>query len=865
MDKNEFNYEPIDIDYTKENQETIVIEDIIEKNLYKIFKLVQNGIAVKGKNVFDDLSFEYTRFPMDSVVYNNKVYSVRKEARIINFFKKVDKKLNLISRHFIMSPEYFKMVLQENNIINFIVLSPNANLDDSNVSNNDYSSAFYDTTINNILIYSASNILTQENFNKRLIERFGFEDFQIKELSLNAQKYFADTADNKFIQFEGTSDYTTKLLRYVEKIDYKKILYFLGIKGCGKSTLLLAFVQYIHNLKRDWGTMYFNARYLNNLSLVGNKKNLLKESLYLVSNLDELRKFKEYQPFKNIDEISIPIFTIKHFIKEVIKNYKNIFLEHKECIIFIIDNFQIGNETEVNCLKDIIRDITSAPFNLKLIISGVGKFFGQKIRKHFLKNVNNIESVIYMDSKIFEYKKFNKNIIVSELGNLPPLYYFSFKPNINYLSFKENKINEEKNYLQKFNFMNLFYSLDINKLVIPLNELENLDIFDSLPDYYNINYVQNDKIKFEINNPIFLESIKQTIEFMVQKDMYKKIIFEKKLPETACGYAEEYLITLLFKYNKFKVKNLCEFEHIKKIKSIFDLKNMPNINFAEIYNGNILVTQDFFGENYDLLAIITIQKIDYAIFIQIGVDKDETKIKKISEELSYNYEKYIKHLNYSFKKNITYVNLLFIFDEKNQESKIHKLSGKSCGSKICENLGIDYLWYSLEQDQLFSVKFSQKIFNKKFPITEYIPNKFLLHKKEGVQNSTEEKFIDLNYEIKPLLKLTEVQEKSIQNSIFDNLLESKYSFNKYLGKNFQLLFPSTKIREYVPLIKEGKFPYVHIFSSDNKNKFFLLVSELLIYLDFDENKIFQTDFEKIESPYVSWDIYELKEKHILNK
>lgn len=67
----------------------------------------------------------------------------------------------------------------------------------------------------------------------------------------------------------------------------------------------------------------------------------------------------------------------------------------------------------------------------------------------------------------------------------------------------------------------------------------------------------------------------------------------------------------------------------------------------------------------------------------------------------------------------------------------------------------------MEQDQLFSVKFSQKIFNKKFPITEYIPNKFLLHKKEGVQNSTEEKFIDLNYEIKPLLKLTEVQEKSI--------------------------------------------------------------------------------------------------------
>ena len=864
MAKNGFKYEPIEIEDSHEKLEA-KLEDIIEKNLYKIFKFIQNGNAKEGKNICDDLSFEYSSFPMDWIEYNNKIYTIHKEARIIKFFNKNNKKLKLISSHFIMSPEYFKVILQENNIINFIVLSSDTNLDDSNVSNNDYSSAFYDTNITSILIYSVSNILTQENFNKRLIKKFGFVDCQIKELSLNAQKYFADTAENKFIKFNGISDYTTQLLKYVEKIDYKKILYFLGTKGCGKSTFLLAFVQFIHRIKQYWGTMYFNARYLDNLSLVGNKKNLLKESLYLVSNLDELQKFKEYQPFKNIDKISVPIFTIKHFIKEVIKNYNNIFLQNKECIIFIIDNFQVENEAEINCLKDIISDITSAPFNLKLIISGVGKFFGEKIRKYFLKNVKNNESVIYMDSKLLEYKNYEKKIIISEMVNFPPLYYFSFKKNMNFLTFKEKKINEEKNYLQKYNFINLFYSLDINKLVIALNELENLDIFDSLPDYYNINYVQNDKIKIEVGNPIFLESIKQTIEYMVEKDMYKKRILEKKLQETACGNAEEYLITLLFKFNKFKVKNLCEFEHIKKVKAIFDLKNMSNINFNETYNGNILITQDFFAENYDLLAIITIQEIDYAIFIQIGVDKDEKKIKKISDELSYNYEKYIKHLNYSFKKNITYVNLLFIFDEKNQESKIRKTSGKSCGSKICENLGIDYLWYSLEQDHLFSIKFTQKIFKKKFAITEYIPNKFLLHIKAESQNSTKENLINLNYEIKPLLKLDSIQEKYIQNFIIEQIFESKYVFSTCLGKNFQFLFPSIKIRELIPLIEKGKFPYVHIFAGENKKRFFLLANNILFYLDFDENKILQTDFEKIESTYVSWDIYELEEKDILNK
>ena len=347
--------------------------------------------------------------------------------------------------------------------------------------------------------------------------------------------------------------------------------------------------------------------------------------------------------------------------------------------------------------------------------------------------------------------------------------------------------------------------------------------------------------------------------------MYKEIKLGKKLPETVCGDVEEYLIALLFKFNKFRVKNLCKFEHIIKIKAISDLKNRPNINFDEVYNENILITQDFYSENYDLLAIITIQEIDYAVFIQIAVDGDETKIKNISEELSDNYEKYIKHLNYCFKKNITYVNLLFIFDEKNQESKIHEPSEKSCGSKVCENLGIDYLWYSLEQNQLFSIKFAQKIFKNKIAITEYIPNKFLLHTKDDSQNSTEKNLINLNYVIKPLLELNDIQEKNIQNSIVDNIFESKYSFSKYLGKNFQLLFPSVKIREFVPQIKEGKFPYVHIFGFENKNRFFLFVCNVLFYLDFDEDKIIKTDFEKIDSIYVSWDIYELKEKHILNK
>ena len=78
MAKNGFNYEPNEINNSQEKPEAM-LKDILEKKLYKIFKLIQNGKAVKGNNVCGDLSFEYSSFPMDSVIYNNKkILFVRK-------------------------------------------------------------------------------------------------------------------------------------------------------------------------------------------------------------------------------------------------------------------------------------------------------------------------------------------------------------------------------------------------------------------------------------------------------------------------------------------------------------------------------------------------------------------------------------------------------------------------------------------------------------------------------------------------------------------------------------------------------------------------------------------------------------------
>ena len=66
------------------------------------------------------------------------------------------------------------------------------------------------------------------------------------------------------------------------------------------------------------------------------------------------------------------------------------------------------------------------------------------------------------------------------------------------------------------------------------------------------------------------------------------------------------------------------------------------------------------------------------------------------------------------------LNLLFIFDEKYQEANFQKLEEKNCGSKICQNLGINYLWFSLVKGQLFSIKIEVNELIEKFAIKEYI-------------------------------------------------------------------------------------------------------------------------------------------------
>ena len=170
-------------------------------------------------------------------------------------------------------------------------------------------------------------------------------------------------------------------------------------------------------------------------------------------------------------------------------------------------------------------------------------------------------------------------------------------------------------------------------------------------------------------------------------------------------------------------------------------------------------------------------------------------------------------------------------------------------------MGVDCLWYSTENDDLFSIEYMPKLYNKNIVITEYIPGKFLLSKENKNSNNNDK--INAYFELRPIYQLTKEQESKINNFI-GNDYNQQYEFSSYLGKNFQILFPKDIIINYVSKIPEIETPYVHIFSTQQNKGIDIYYNGKTFRINREPKNYEDSDIDNYN--YVSWDIYKLRKK-----
>jgi hypothetical protein len=230
--------------------------------------------------------------------------------------------------------------------------------------------------------------------------------------------------------------------------------------------------------------------------------------------------------------------------------------EFSSKLVVIIDNYIIEKENEQTDLENIIDIFKRINKNYyKLIVSGEGKLFNQKIKHFFLREKEYLrtETLIFMHLNAFpEFIKGNDNDNENE----------------NRIRF----LDEEKVYLKKFSFDSLFHCYNCDQKVFSPQEFRNFNYFESFPNYLNIFY-KEDNIKLSLASKIFEEALNSEISFEIQSMSLTYLMNRELFPRSTYGIAEELLIILLLKYNKlnilyfdFKEKNFLEVEEINNLK-----------------------------------------------------------------------------------------------------------------------------------------------------------------------------------------------------------------------------------------------------------------------------------------------------------
>lgn len=626
----------------------INLKDNIESN--KTYIIPNSKIL--GKELIE-LSFKVSLFS-GIIYYNNNQYIFSPEARIINIHHK-----NETLTKFIYNSFQLQNILDNLEITSFFV-----ELDrNSNVSINEANDAFLDKSIVDIYSDDRPRILSKKNFQNRFKENI----MEIKDISFNSYIYFENDSNKKFIFSKIYDDYSNKIINFV--ISQRKILFFLGQRRNSKSVFFNLLPMAISPNVRS---LYLDIKTIGKLADIKTIKRLLYyEMLNLAANENEVQQIYNMKIFKDI-KFSKALILVKEIISKLLIGYNNTF--SSKYILVIIDNLYLQEKDEL-ILNDIIELIKNNN-KFKLVISGEGMFFVNKIKQAFL------------------YKF---------LGDTPEdLLFFIFDNNL--CNVIENNIDEEINYLNKYKIQELIHiiSLDDKEIDNPQIILNSLNYFRDIPFYFNIYFnINSYTIQFKIENKTFRDALNKVVDYHIKKTELESIMSRNYFPRNIYGISEELLIILLLKYNKFNIKNLF-FEFIIIVKEVNNIKYGIKGKFIKKldYFQNVLILQEKYnGENYDFLIIQSLAKYRFLIFVQVGVDKNFKEIKGHYNNLKINEKSYIVNLENYFDCKIDDIYLLYIFDEDTQKEKGPNASS---GSKICQRHNINFLIYSFNDRALKS-------------------------------------------------------------------------------------------------------------------------------------------------------------------
>ena len=731
-----FNYCKLEEEYIKKNKKN---DKLCEEKEVKLF----------DKQIFKILNLcAYYKIKL-----GGKIFSLDKKARIMNF---IDENNQIIYIRFIYNVEQLKDVMKELNFESFYIdlniykekeaneltTQPNPNSNPlqllnaqelknissdseySTISYEDPAEIFSNELITEIFNESLTKILNEKNFRDRFVEKPKF----LGDLSNNACLFYDKLKNKKFIFFTIYNEIGMEIETFASS-NKTSIMYLFGPKGCSKTTFLL----YLKRILNDFGksSLYLNFNYLKNQSYFQIKKIIYSELLYLFKDIDEMNFIKQKKFFQNINDLDNGLL---NFIFEFLSNLLNEikFNERKMNIVIIIDNIYDNNNLSINALQNIINLIKSKSKYVKLILCGNGKFFNKKlINLYLIREPSDQFFILSINKSEIKEQENEDNDFLEYSLKFKHLYEENKNKKMNII---ENLIENEKKNFSNYSFLELYFGEELNNKIITIQEIQNnQDLLSEIPlEFFEIklvkNYENQDAAHFYFYNKIYKKAIRELIGSQVEEGILTKIIKDKKFSSTLFGICFEKKVTLLIKYNKMNLNNLFFIKN--NIKEIEKINKLKEINYSEpIYNIEdkdkpiLLIQENYFGPNYNLLILTKFNNKYFANFIQIEVDKKESEINNILDDLKNNYEIYKKNISKAFGIKLDHICIHFIFDLETQ-----KENNYLNGVESCINKGINFYLFS-NYNEYFLV-YNKKLEEKLKKIEKYNPKIFDINNKK---------------------------------------------------------------------------------------------------------------------------------------